>query len=85
MINLVFFLTPIIIIVAVIVIEFWLRRKKQKTVGTTADKTYIAVRLCSGVGGFAAIWISYSLLIGLLKFFLGGFASAGLYNRLVAQ
>ncbi len=80
MINLAFFLTPIIIIVAVIVIEFWLRRKKQKTAGTTGDKTYIAVRLCSGVGGFAAIWILYFLLIGLLKFFLGGFASASLYN-----
>jgi hypothetical protein len=75
MINLTFFLVPIIIIVIVMVIEFWLRRKRQKSAGTTQDKEYIAVRLCSGVGGFAAIWVLYFLLVGLLEFFLGSFAS----------
>lgn len=80
MINLTFFLTPIIIIVAVIAVEAWLRHKKYKLAGTMPDRQYIAVRICSGVGGFAAIWVLYFLLIGLLRFFLGGLALASLYS-----
>jgi hypothetical protein len=70
MANLIFFLVPIIIIVVVIVIESWLVHKKSA--GTTEDKKYIAVRICSGVGGFASIWVLYFLFVGAL-IFLGGF------------
>lgn len=74
MANRTFFLVPIIIIAVVILIESWLMHKKSA--GTTEDRKYIAVRICSGVGGFASIWILYLLFIGFLEFFLGSFAQA---------
>jgi hypothetical protein len=66
MINLTFFLAPIVVIVVVIVIESWLMRHKQKSAGTPPNKKYIAVRICSGIGGFASIWLLFFLFFWAL-------------------
>jgi len=70
-----FYLAPIVVIGVVILIEVWLR-------GRAESKQYIAVRIASGLGGYASIWLLYLLVTGLL-YLLGTETFGSVYSSQV--